>query len=102
MSKEDFDYVKSYEILSKRYDSLAGNVGKLHAQIDVGYKAQVRLAAQIESAERDVQQNKAIVRTTILQAAEERQALEAEIIMLKAVIKNLEGVNNGDHNRVGN
>ncbi len=94
------DYRASFEILEKRYDSLAGQVPKLHALLDTSYAAQERLAKQVQSMEQDVIKQREIVRTVLLQSAEEKHELEAEIIMLKKVLKNFE-VSNGDLNRLG-
>jgi hypothetical protein len=97
----DIDYEYEFERKCKAYDSLAGQVGDLHKQIDVSYQAQLRLAAQLKAAEQDMAQQKEIVRLTILQHAGELKALEDEIMMLKRSLKNLEEVGNGDLSKLG-
>jgi hypothetical protein len=97
----EIDYKYEFERKSKAYDSLAGQTIDLHKKLDLGYAAQLRLAEQVKGLEQDMEQQKVIVRNTILQHAEERKTLEDEIMMLKKSLKNLEGVGNGDYGKLG-
>jgi len=95
MSKEEIAELK--EALRKKtaaYDSLAGQVADLHKKLDMGYQAQLRLAAEATAAAEDVGNHKQIVRDHFQVAQGKEKELLDEVKRLRALLKE-NGINPG-------